>query len=242
MLKLKINNNQIVLSFLIIILLFSTNFFHNFFNIYTNKYEKRINSTYGFCNNESIGYLNYLKKNFKLHNNPKIINYVHTPPVDWSIFKPKHLNEISNDIILLNYPGKVIKLNFEKESNGIFNINNLSFYKNKIKKIDNILISFKEPITVNNEVEIDLYSEINFGKRNFIKKFRKKQKQNENKIKFEINLDISKIYPKNNNISFRIKNLKNNLISEISILAENKYIIKNFNLINKHKNCFLIKK
>ena len=33
-----------------------------------------------------------------------------------------------------------------------------------------------------------------------------------------------------------------NLISEINILAENKYIIENLNLINKHKNCFLIKK
>lgn len=241
MLKLKINNYSIILYILIIILLFSTNFFYNFSNIHSNNYEKRINNTYGFCKNESIGYLKYLKKNFKLHNNPKIINYVHTPSVEWSIFEPKHLGKISNNIILLNYPGKIIKLNSEKQSDNIFNINNLSFYKDKIKKINGILISFDGPPN-NNEIEVDLYSEINFGKRNFINSFEKKQKQSENSILFEVNLDINEIYPKNNNISFRVKNLNKNLISEINILAENKYIIENLNLINKHKNCFLIKK
>jgi len=241
MLKLKINNYSIVLSILIILLLISTKFFHHISNIYSNKYEDRINKTYGYCKNESIGYLTYLKKNFKLHNNPKIVNYVHTPPVDWSIFDAKRLNKNSNNIILLNYPGNIIKLNYEKKSDNIFNINNLSFYKDKIKKIDSILIFFDKPVR-DNEIEIDLYSEINLGERNLINKFKENKKQDKNTIKFDINLDINKIYPKNNNISFKVKNLDKNLISEINILAENKYIIENLNLVNKHKNCFLIKK
>ena len=241
MLKLNINNKNLVLSFLVLVLLFSNNFFYNFLNIYSNDFENRINNTYGFCKNESVGYLRYLKKNFKLHNNPKIINYIHTPSVEWVIFEPKNINKNSNDIILLNYPGKIVQLDHERESHNILKINNLSFYENKINKIDTIIILFDKTIN-NDEVEIDLFSEIKYGKRNFIKKFYKMKKNTKNEIKFEINLIISEIYPKNNNISFKIKNLNNNLISEIKILAENKYIVENFNLVNNHQNCFLIKK
>ena len=241
MLKLNIDNKKLVLPFLILVLLFSKNFFYNFLNIYSNNFESRINNTYGFCKNESIGYLRYLKENFKLDNNPKIINYIHTPSVEWAIFEPKYLNKNSNNIILLNYPGKIVQIDHQRESNNIININNLSFYKNKIKKIDSIIVSFDKPIN-NNPVEIDLFSEINFGKRNFIKKFKEKKKSIKNEIKFEINLNISEIYPKNNNVSFIIKNLNSNLISKIKILAENKYIVENFNLVNNHQNCFLIKK
>jgi len=241
MLKLNIDNKKLVLSFLVLVLLFSKNFFYNFLNIYSNNFESRINNTYGFCKNESIGYLRYLKENFKLDNNPKIINYIHTSSVEWAIFEPKYLDKNSNDIILLNYPGKILQIDHQKESNNIININYLSFYKNKIKKIDSIIISFDKPIN-NDEIEIDLFSEINFGERNFIKTFYEKQKSMKNEIKFKIDLDINEIYPKNNNISFIIKNLNNNLISEIKILAENKYIVENFTLVNKHQNCFLIKK
>ena len=241
MLKLNINNKKLILSFLVLVLLFYTNFFNNFFNTYSNNFENRIVNTYGFCKNESIGYLRYLKKYFKLHKNPKIINYIHTPSVQWAIFDPKHLNKNSNNLILLNYPGKIVELDYERESNNILNINNLSFYENKIKNINSIVISFDKTIN-SDEIEIDLFSEINYGKRNFIKKFSDKQKNVKNEIKFKINLDINKIYPKNNNISFKIENLNNYLISEIKILAENKFVLENFNIVNNHQNCFLIKK
>ena len=240
MLKLNTNNKKLFLPFLVLVLLFSTNFFYNFANTYSNNFENRINSTYGFCNNESIGYLKYLKKNFKLHNNPKIINYIHSPPVEWAIFEPGQTNKKSNNIILLNYPGKIVKLDYERESKNIFKINNLSFYKDKINKIDSIIISFDKPIN-NDDIEIDLFSEINFEKRNFIKKFKEKYKITKDEIKFKINLNINEIYPKNNNISFKIKNLNNSAILEIKILAENKYIVEKFNLVNNREKCFLIK-
>lgn len=241
MLKLNINNKKLILSFLVLVLLFYTNFFNNFFNTYSNNFENRIINTYGFCKNESIGYLRYLKKYFKLHKNPKIINYIHTPSVQWAIFDPKHLDKNSNNLILLNYPGKIVELDYEIESKNILNINNLSFYENKIKSINNIVISLDKPIN-SDEVEIDLFSEINYGKRNFIKKFKEKQKSVKNEIKFKINLEIKKIYPKNNNISFKVENLNNNLISDIKILAENKFILENFNIVHNYQNCFLIKK
>lgn len=223
-----------------LVLLFSTNFLKNFLNVYSNNLNERESSTYGFCENESIGYLKYLKREFKLENNPSIINYVHTPPVEWSIFEPSKLNKYSNETILLNYPGEIINMNYQKKNGDIFEISNLSFYVNKIEKIDSFLISLNKSISLD-DVEIDLLSEINFGKRNLIKNFNRFQQIDKNKIKFEINLSINDLYPKNSNIVFRINNINNKFISEVKIFARNKFILENFKILNNHTNCFLIR-
>ena len=91
MLKNNTKKLKFILFCLLIILLLINNFFKNFKNLYLNNYEKRIDKVYGFCEGESIGYLIYLKKNFKLDNNPKIINYQHTPKVNWAIFNPRKI-------------------------------------------------------------------------------------------------------------------------------------------------------
>ena len=241
MLKNNTKKLKFILFGLLIILLLINNFFKNFKNLYLNNYEKRIDKVYGFCEGESIGYLIYLKKNFKLDNNPKIINYQHTPKVNWAIFNPRKINLKSKNIILLNYPGEKIELNFIDDAKNILNINNLSFYRDKIDTIDNIAISFTEK-NINEDIEINLYSELNYGKRNLIKKFYKNLKTFENNLIFDINLEINKIYPKNNDITFEIKNIDYKKIKKVKILAKNKYIINNYNLINNYKRCFLIEK
>jgi len=240
MIKNNFNNKRLILSFLILVLLISTNFFKNFLNVYLNNYDKRIDFTYGFCKNESIGYLKYLKNEFNLNNNPTIINYIHTPPVEWSIIDPSKLNKYSNDTILLNYPGKVLSLNYKKENGNIFEIKNLSFFANKIKEIDSILIVLNKPINLD-EVKIDLLSEVNFGERNLIKNFNQFKQNNEYEIEFKINLKINDLYPKNNDIAFKINNINNNFISEVKILARNKFILENFEIVDNYNNCFLIR-
>ena len=234
------NYKTIILSFLVLVLLFLTNFFKSFLNVYSNNLNERVSFTYGFCENESIGYLKYLKKEFKLDNNPAIINYVHTPPVEWSIFEPSKLNKYSTDTILLNYPGEIINLNYQKKNDNIFEISNLGFFINKIEKIDSILISLNQSINLDN-VGIDLLSEINFGKKNLIKNFNRPQQTNKDEIKFEINLNINDLYSKNSNIAFKINNIDNKYISGVKILAKNKFILENFNIVNNHTNCFLIR-
>ena len=240
MMKGYFNYKTIILSFLVLVLLFLTNFFKSFLNVYSNNLNERVSFTYGFCENESIGYLKYLKKEFKLDNNPAIINYVHTPPVEWSIFEPSKLNKYSTDTILLNYPGEIINLNYQKKNDNIFEISNLGFFINKIEKIDSILISLNQSINLDN-VGIDLLSEINFGKRNLIKNFNRPQQTNKDEIKFEINLNINDLYSKNSNIAFKINNIDNKYISGVKILAKNKFILENFNIVNNHTNCFLIR-
>tara|TARA_A100000164_G_scaffold360407_1_gene374073 strand:- start:783 stop:1457 length:675 start_codon:yes stop_codon:yes gene_type:complete len=222
------------------VLLISTNFFKNFLNVYLNNYNKRIDFTYGFCKNESIGYLKYLKNEFNLDNNPKIVNYVHTPPVEWSIIKPSKLNRYSNDIILLNYPGKILSLNYQRINGNTFEIKNLSFFANKIKKIDSILITFNKSINLE-KVEIDLLSEINFGERNLVKNFNQYKQNNKYEIEFKIDLKINDLYPKNNNIAFKINNINQEFISEIKIFARNKFILENFDIVDNHNNCFLLR-
>ena len=240
MMKGYFNYKTIILSFLVLVLLFLTNFFKSFLNVYSNNLNERVSFTYGFCENESIGYLKYLKREFKLDNNPAIINYVHTPPVEWSIFEPSKLNKYSTDTILLNYPGEIINLNYQKKNDNIFEISNLGFFINKIEKIDSILISLNQSINLDN-VGIDLLSEINFGKRNLIKNFNRPQQTNKDEIKFEINLNINDLYAKNSNIAFKINNIDNKYISGVKILAKNKFILENFNIVNNHTNCFLIR-
>ena len=240
MMKGYFNYKTIILSFLVLVLLFLTNFFKSFLNVYSNNLNERLSFTYGFCENESIGYLKYLKREFKLDNNPAIINYVHTPPVEWSIFEPSKLNKYSTDTILLNYPGEIINLNYQKKNDNIFEISNLGFFINKIEKIDTIIISLNQSINLDN-VGIYLLSEINFGKRNLIKNFDRPQQINKDEIKFEINLNINDLYSKNSNIAFKINNIDNKYISGVKILAKNKFILENFNIVNNHTNCFLIR-
>ena len=224
---------------LVITLFFSTNFPKNFKNIYNNKFEERLINIYGFCDGESIGYLRYLKNKFKFKDNPKIINYIHTPNVGWSIFSPGEYKKKSKNIILLNYPGEKVLIGGSDKYLNELVIDNLSFYSDKIDKIDKLLISLN---TVNKEknYNIQLFSEIVNGKRNLIKEF-KKFEINNNELKFELNIDLNKINEFNDNISIRLINFKEDNVKQLKLFSKNKFILKNYELIDNSKNCYLLK-
>ena len=239
MFKINKYNLRLFSIILVITLIFSTNFPKNIKNIYNNKFEERLTNIYGFCNGESIGYLRYLKNKFKFEDNPKIINYIHTPNVEWSIFLPGEYKKKSKYIILLNYPGeKVLIRGSDKYLNELV-IDNLSFYSDKIDKIDKLLISLN---TVNKEKNyyIQLFSEIVNGKRNLIKEF-KKFEINNNELKFELNIDLNKINEFNDNISIRLVNFKEDNVEQLKLFSKNKFILKNYELIDNSKNCYLLK-
>ena len=67
----------LVLLILIIACAIKTNFFRNLAEVLLFKFEDRIENKYGFCSEESIGYLLYLKKKYEIKDNPKIVNYIH---------------------------------------------------------------------------------------------------------------------------------------------------------------------
>ena len=241
MLKIDKKFLKFILPLTILILVLITSFFNNFKNIYNNNFEARINKVYGFCGNESIGYLKYLNKKYKLNNNPQIINYKHTPNVSWAIIDPKKIKLPSNDMILLNYPGKNISLNHTREANNKFYINNLHFYSDKINKIDRIILSFKSNFN-NNDMTLDLYSGVGFEEKTLLKTLNHIYKISKNEYQIDVNLNVNKISLRDSRISFKINNLKNREIQKIVIKAKNKFDVSNYEIIDNYEKCFLIRK
>ena len=225
---------------LFILFLFQTKSPHNFLNIIKNNYEARFAKTYDFCNVESVGYLKYVKKKYKLIKRPKIINYIHTGNLNWVMIEPKNINNYSNYIILLNYPGKSVDLRFSVKKDNTFKISRLDFYKDKIEKIKKIKIRFKEKFKFNNKISVETYSNtIKQKDKSFLKSYHNINLLKDNIIEIDLNLDfINKEY---NSIIFTIKNLKKNLIDEIKFISNNKYDIDNYTIIDNYKNCYLLK-
>ena len=100
---------------MILILCVSTDFFKNLANIHKYNIDQRISNVYSYCSNSSIGYLNFLKKKYKLNQNQEIINYKQTGPVKWAMTNTKNSFKNTDQLILLNYPGEII--NFELREN-----------------------------------------------------------------------------------------------------------------------------
>ena len=141
MFEYKKKSQIVVLLILIIIFGINTNFFRNFVEVILFKFDDRITKKYGFCSQESIGYLVYLKKKYGIKDNPKIINYVHAPNVNWAIVNTKNINKSSKKFILLNYPGSESKINLKKINNNLFELTNAYFFStDKFNKIESIEI------------------------------------------------------------------------------------------------------
>ena len=225
---------------LIVFLLLISNFFNNIQNIYINNFDKRIDAIYGFCKNESIGYLKYIKKKYELDNNPKIINYIHTPNVNWIMMNPKKLNFNSKNLILLNYPGENINLNYSILFNNTYEVANLYFYEDKIDQIDNITFYFREKIK--QDFSLQLFSNSKLNHKKLLKKITNGNIITENKYKFNLNLNLEKIGLKENSLIFKIDNPNNVPIKEIKIIAKNKININDFRLIDHYQKCYVLEK
>ena len=240
MLNIKHNILKIVMLLLIVFLLLISNFFNNIQNIYINNFDKRIDAIYGFCKNESIGYLKYIKKKYELDNNPKIINYIHTPNVNWIMMNPKKLNFNSKNLILLNYPGENINLNYSILFNNTYEVANLYFYEDKIDQIDNITFYFREKIK--QDFSLQLFSNSKLNHKKLLKKITNGNIITENKYKFNLNLNLEKIGLKENSLIFKIDNPNNVPIKEIKISAKNKININDFRLIDHYQKCYVLEK
>ncbi len=243
MFEYKKKSQIVILLILIIIFGINTNFFRNFLEVISQKFDDRITKKYGFCSQESIGYLVYLKKKYGIKDNPKIINYVHAPNVNWAIINTKNINKSSNKFILLNYPGSESKINLKKINNSLFELANAYFFSNdKFNKIESIEIlntsdNFKK---INWELEILTIDK--YKNKKIIKKFNIENILHENlEIKLNIlnenlNLNEKKLY-------FKIKNKNTTNIENLKIylIFKNKYILKDFQIIDKVDNCYYVK-
>ena len=64
--KIKKNLSILLISFLTLIFIYNQNLFRKVYNIVNLTYEDRISQVSGFCSEDSVGYLTYLKKNLIL--------------------------------------------------------------------------------------------------------------------------------------------------------------------------------
>lgn len=230
----KIDKGLIIITLLIIVFIDNTNLFKNTVKLIQKNYETRIIETYGFCAGESIGFLKYLKKKYKFNDNPKIINYEHTPQVSWSITNTANINKVAKEKILLNYPGKDINRNLEKINNNLFEFTDLFFFSNNYYQIRKIIINNN----FYNDLKLTIYTKNKLNFKKIIKTVDINSDSFDNfYVKFdEIDLDETKLY-------FEIQNekiiSKNNI--EINLVLENRYIFEETEVIEKFKNCYYIK-
>jgi hypothetical protein len=223
---------------MILILCVSTNFFKNLANIYRSDIDQRINNVYGFCSNSSIGYLNYLKKLYQLNQNPEIINYKQSGPVKWAITNTKDYIKNNNQFILLNYPGEIINLELRENNKNEYELRNYKFFKYLIQNNFNIEILNYSNNKKHQTFELELSTKDQNKVNQVIKKINIRFEENTKKkilVNFQINehLIYDKIYLKFNNLEIdKTNNLK---ISSI-----NKFLLKDYNIINNEDNCYLV--
>jgi len=228
---------SLIIFFLITIIINNNDIFKKAFKIIKNEnYAKRIEKTYGYCNESSIGYLRFVKKEFKLDFNPKIINFKTTAPVNWSIYDLR-LNKDSSKIILLNYE-KNLNFTFTKQKNNTWTLYETIQKTKSINKIKFVTINNND--TYINDT-LNLYKIDTRNKKELIYKIRINQIINLNPISTNYKTNDLNSYFDSFLIEFdnpNNKNLKN--IKNIIISSDNSFNIENYKIINQEKNCYYV--
>lgn len=239
--KFKTTLLQVISSLIFILFVYQTKLPQNLSRIAINNYDTRFSDVYDFCAIESVGYVKYVKKKYKLSKRPKIINYIHTPNLSWAIIEPSLVNNYSNYKILLNYPGATIELRFKNIGENIYQIPKLNFYRDKTYKIEKLEIQFEQEFKFNKDLKAELYVDAVTSHKKKIKTYDNLFIIKNDKIKFNLNLDIHNMKYENESMTFKIKNLGKNKIKKIKFISINKYNIKDYNVIDNYDNCYLIK-
>ena len=217
---------------LIIMLFYKTSFLENLINISKNNENERITKLYGYCDNESIGYLKYLKKKYNIKSNPKIINYVHTPQVNWAIYETTSQNEDSTKLIILNYPGNEINLKLSYFKDNFYELKDSYFYS----IISSSIKSLKIKNFTKSSINISFYLK---DTSNNLKKL-KTLNVEKNKVTndFIINQTFDDFKLTGLRFFLKIDGLKKK--SELLIKLKNRYDLLNFTILDQYQNCYFI--
>ena len=229
-------NNVLIIFLIFIFLVFlqKNKFFRNLHNIHGNNLEKRLIQVYGVCDKQSYGFLNEIKNNYPLKENPKIIDYSTNPSPQWSIYDTSKKNS-KNPRIFLNY-SKNIKLKFFPRDNHFFNETHVRF----TNQIETINFNISEPIKINSIIQI--YKVTN-NKKNIIleKKVNNFIKKNNIII---LNYPTTAINSKWDNVYIDIVDLDKHSLKKINFIElklKNKFQFSDDEIIFQKHNCYFIK-
>jgi len=228
---------SLIIFFLITIIVNNNDIFKKTFKLIKNEnYSKRIENVYGYCEGPSIGYLRFIKKEFKLNFNPKIINFKTTAPVNWSIYD-LNLKKDNNKIILLNYK-KELNFTFKKEKKNSWILNETIQKVKSIKKIEFVTVNNQE-IHINDT--LNLYKIDTKNKKKLIYKKRIDQIINSNPIFANYKTNNLNSYFGSFLIEFdNLNNKKLENIKNIVITSDSNFNIDDYEIINQEKNCYYV--
>ena len=221
-----------ILFTLIIIFFLKTSFFKNLANILQFNESERVKKIYGYCEGESIGYLKYLKKRYAIKNNPKILNYIHFPPVSWSIYETSEKDTNENQLIILNYPGKEIDIELNHYKDNFYELPDSYYYSTLFESIKKIKIkNFMEP-----NVSIELYIK-NKSNELIVKKKIQVLKNNVTND-FPINQKLTDFEMSEKRFFLKFNNIKKD--TKIFATLKNRYNLDDYKIIDKFKNCYFV--
>ena len=233
--KYKIISLKNLIFILIIIVIFhSFNSAKNAYLIIKNDHNQRLVSSYEFCRNESIGFLNYIKEKYKINNYITIKNFFISPDPSW-FFLNSRLNKVdSNKTILLGY-NENQKINFKNKEG--YHLSEDIKYLKKIKKISFNVVKKSEQ-----KLSFTIYQNF-YGENKYIfKSDLIDLKIGKNII--DLDLDVFNSY-NNSKIIIKFGNVdtnKNFIINEVNLFITDEVDLSNSIIIEKYKNCYLISK
>ena len=109
------NNLYLIITILLFLIVYKTNFLRSLHDVFNISYDDRISNTYGFCDKEGIGYVNFIRKNFDIDGKIKIRNSLkqnNNNSGEWSVFNSNFSEKVKSDyLIIINY--EKIKTNFD---------------------------------------------------------------------------------------------------------------------------------
>ena len=236
--NIKKNVGILIVGFLVLIFIFNQNLVRKFYNIINFDYESRISKSGGYCSDDSVGYLRYLKKKYDFKFNPTVINYEDSVPnSNWAIYDTR-LKDDNTHKILLNYRNKLF-LKFEPSVKNFYSKNTVKYSSG----ISEIYFDLKVQ-SINLSSNLTIYRK-NFGikeKEIIYSKFFDEIIKNNESIK--IDYDTKKI----NNIYkptfLEINNLdkeKINKINSITLVLKNEFDLDNFQILNNYGDCYYVR-
>ena len=103
----KKNNLYLIITILLFLIVYKTNFLRSLHDLIILSYDDRISNTYGFCDKQGIGYVNFIKKNFNIDGKIKIRNSLKQNNYnsgEWSVYNSNFSEKLEFDyLILINY-------------------------------------------------------------------------------------------------------------------------------------------
>jgi len=233
--KIKKNTGILIIGFLILIFIYNQNLFRKFYNVFNLDFETRIAESSGYCRDDSVGYLRYLKKKYNFNFNPLVVNYEDkVPDSNWAVYDTRFKNDYSHKI-LLNYPDQIF-LKFNRSSKNFYTTDSAKFSNG----ISEIFFDLNvESINFNSNLIIYRKGFGSEEKEIIFSKFFDDIIQDKETIK--INYQTKKI----NNIYWptflEFNNLYNDKIKSITLILQNEFELNNFKIIDNFEDCYYVR-